>query len=97
MSANKPWLAANSIAVPGAQYPFPKHPEKLLPKFDLDNDVSPEDHIKQFMLSLRLMDVKHKELVCRFLPYTFIDKASTWFLVLLKDPSHLGNNLKLLF
>ena len=51
------------IAVPGIQHPLPKHPEKLLPKFDLDNDVTPEDHIKQFMLSLRLMDVQHKDVV----------------------------------
>ena len=57
MVANRLWLATDSIAVPGAQHPLPKHPEKLLPKFYPDNDVSPEDHIKQFMLSLRLMDV----------------------------------------
>ena len=79
MEANIPWLVVDSIAVPGAQYPLPKHPEKLLPKFDLDNDVSPEDHITQFMLSLRLMDVQHEDVVCRFLPYTFVGKASTWF------------------
>lgn len=46
MTANRPWLAADVIAVPGIQHPLPKHPEKLLPKFDPDNDVYPEDHIK---------------------------------------------------
>ena len=57
MDANRPWLAADVIVVPEAQHPLPKRPEKLLPKFDLDNDVTPKDHIKQFMFSLRLMDV----------------------------------------
>ncbi|CAF4325066.1 unnamed protein product [Adineta steineri] len=40
MAVNKPWLVVDSIAVPGAQHPLPKHPENLLPKFDLDNDVT---------------------------------------------------------
>ena len=60
MAANRPWLAADSILLPGAQHPLPKHLEKLLPKFDPGNNVTPKDHIKQFMLSLRLMDVKHE-------------------------------------
>ena len=79
MAANRPWLAANAIAVLGIQHPLPKHPKMILPKFDLDNDVSPEDHIKQFMLSLRLLDVQHEDVVCRLFPYTFVGQASVWF------------------
>ena len=52
MATNGPWLAADYIVAPGAQHPLPKHPKQLLPKFDLDNKVTPEYHIKQFMLSL---------------------------------------------
>ena len=79
MVENRPWLAVDAIAVPDAQHPLLKHPKKLLPKFDLDNDVAPEDHIKQFMPSLRLMDVQHEDVVCRLFPYTFVGQASTWF------------------
>ena len=46
MEANRPWLAMDSIAVPGAQHPLPKHLEKILPKFDPNNYVTLEDHIK---------------------------------------------------
>jgi hypothetical protein len=46
MAANRPSLAVDSIVVHGIQHPLPKHPQKLLPKFDPDNDVTPEDHIK---------------------------------------------------
>ena len=46
MAENRPWLAADVVAVPEAQNPLPKHPKKLLLKFDPDNDVTPEDHIK---------------------------------------------------
>ena len=79
MVANRPWLATDVIAVLKAQHPLPKHPEKLLSKFDPDNDVTPEDHINQFMLSLRLLDVQHKDVVCILFPYTFVGQASTWF------------------
>ena len=79
MEANRPWLAVDAIAVPSAQHPLPKHPEKFLPKFDPNNDVTPEDHIKQFMLSLRLMDAQHEDVVCKLFPYTFVGQASTWF------------------
>ena len=45
MAGNRLWLAMNAIAVPGMQHPLHKHPEKLLSKFDPDNDVTPTDHI----------------------------------------------------
>ena len=77
MVANRPWLAADAIPVPGAQHPLPKHPEKILPKFDRDNDVTLEDHIKQFMISLRLMDVQHEYVVFKLFPYTFVGRSST--------------------
>ena len=76
MEVNRPWLVVDAIAVSGAHHPLPKHPEKLLPKFDLDNDVLQEDHIKQFMLSLRLMNVEHDDVVCRLFSYTFVGKTS---------------------
>ena len=46
MDANRPWLAMDVIAIPSIQHPLPKHHEKLLPKFDHDNNVTPEYHIK---------------------------------------------------
>ena len=71
MEANQPWPVVDAIVVPGAQHPLPKHPEKLLPKFDPDNDVLP-NHIKQFMICLRLMNVEHVYVVCRLFSYTFV-------------------------
>ena len=31
------------------------------------------------MLSLRLLDVEHEDVVCRLFSYTFVGQASTWF------------------
>ena len=75
MEANLPWLVVDAIAIPCAQHPLPKHLEKILPKLDPDNDVLPKDHIKQVMLSLRLLNVEHEDGVCILFPYTFQGKA----------------------
>ena len=32
-----PWLRTSVVVVPGIQHPFPKHSDKLLPKFNPDN------------------------------------------------------------
>lgn len=78
MATNRHWLAVDVVTVPRAQHPLPKYPKKLLPKFDPDNDVTPEDHIKQFMISLILLDARHEDVVCRLFPYTFVGQASKW-------------------
>jgi ribonuclease HI len=75
----RPWLDQDVVAVPGAQHPLPKHPEKWLPKFDPDSKQIAEDHIKKFMLAIRLRNVEHEDVVCRLFPYTFEGNASTWY------------------
>jgi hypothetical protein len=40
---------------------------------------SSEDHIKKFMLAIRLRSVEHEDVVCRLFPYTFEGNASTWY------------------
>jgi hypothetical protein len=67
------------VAIPGPQHPLPKHPEKWLPKFDPDSKQIVEDHIKKFMLAIRLRSVEHEDVVCRLFPYTFEGNASTWY------------------
>jgi hypothetical protein len=75
----RPWLDQDVVVVPGAQHPLPKHPEKWLPKFDPDSKQIVEDHIKKFMLAIRLRNVEHEDVVCRLFPYTFEGNASTWY------------------
>jgi hypothetical protein len=75
----RPWLDQDVVAVPGAQHPLPKHPEKWLLKFDPDSKQIAEDHIKKFMLVVRLHNVEHEDVVYRLFPYTFEGNASTWY------------------
>jgi hypothetical protein len=67
------------MVVTGTQHPLQKDPEKWLPKFNLDSKQSAEDHIKKFMLAIRLRSVEHKDVVCRLSTYTFEGSASTWY------------------
>ena len=76
MEANQPWLTINSLAIPGPQNPLTNHPEKILPMFDPDNDILPEDHINKFKLTLNLMNVQHEDVACRLLCFTLQGKAS---------------------
>jgi hypothetical protein len=75
----RPWLDQDAVAIPGPQHSLPKHPEKWLPKFDADSKQIAEDHIKKFMLAIRLRSVEHEDIVYRFFPYTFEGNASTWY------------------
>jgi hypothetical protein len=76
---SRPWLDQDAVEVPGAQHPLPKHPEKWLPKFNPESKQIAEDHIKNFLLAIRLHNVKHEDVICRLFPYTFEGNASTWY------------------
>ena len=75
---NQPWLDRNIVVVPGISHNLPKQPDRLLPKYDLDIFGKPEDHIKKFILAIRLMNVQHEDIVYILFPYTFENKALTW-------------------
>jgi hypothetical protein len=49
-----PWLNQDVVVVPGPQHPLPKNLEKWLHKVDPDSKQFVEDHIKKFMLDIRL-------------------------------------------
>jgi hypothetical protein len=59
---------------------LPKCRERLLPKFDPEKSSSPEDHVNNLFLATYLLDVHYEDVVCRLFPYTFENKASTWYL-----------------
>jgi hypothetical protein len=80
---NQPWLVRDAFSIPGRVHNLPRHPDKLLPKFDLETLGFPEDHIKKFILAIRLMNVQHGDVVCGIFPYTFENSTSTWYFNLL--------------
>ena len=67
------------MAVLGDQHRLPRNPDKWLPKYNPDEKIPMEDHIKYFMQAMRLINVIHEDIVYRLFPYTFEGKASTWY------------------
>ena len=61
---------------------MPKNHEKWLTKFNPDDKIPMEDHIKSFMQAIRLRNVIHEDVVCRLFPYTFEGKDFTWYFAL---------------
>jgi len=59
----QPWLARDALEIPGWMHSLPRHPEKLLPKFDPETSGFPEDHINKFILAIRLMNAQHEDVV----------------------------------
>jgi hypothetical protein len=80
MAANPWWFTINALSIPGPQNHLPKHLEKLLPKFDPDDDILPKNHIDKFMLAMSIMNVQHEDVACRLFYFTLQGKASSWFL-----------------
>ena len=70
MAANQPWLTINALAIPGPQNPLPRHPKKLFPKFDLEDDILPEDHIDKFKITLNLMNAQHEDVAGKLFYFT---------------------------
>ena len=71
MESNPWWLTINAITIPRSQNPLPKHPKKLLPKFDPNDDILHEDHINKFMLAMNIMNVQHEDVACKLFCLTF--------------------------
>ena len=76
MAAIPQCLTINSLAIPGPQNPLPRHPEKPFPKFDVDDDILPKNHIDKFMLAMNIMNVQHEDVACRVLCLTLQGKTS---------------------
>jgi hypothetical protein len=76
---NQPWLAGDTWPSLDEYIIFPDTQKKLLPKYDPETSGLPEDHIKKFILAIRLMNVQHEDVVCRLFPYMFENSASTWY------------------
>ena len=78
-NGDRPWLRHGDVAVSGLQHNLPKHPDKLLPNFDLDDKALAENHIEKFILVVQTMNVQHEDVVCRLFPLTFEGKYSLWY------------------
>lgn len=65
--------------MPTSLHPLPDYPEKWLPKFNPDVGTLAEEHINNFMLSVKLKRVIEEDVVVRLFPYTLQGSAGSWY------------------
>ena len=58
---------------------FPHNYENSLPRFDLGEGISVDDHLESFFLVLEALEFEHEDVVCRFFPHTLKGKAVSWY------------------
>ena len=73
------WRARTPLNLATPLHDFPKHPDRMLPKFDLGKGISTEDHLKSFFLALELLNIEHEYVVCRLFLHNFEPKTISWF------------------
>ena len=80
---NQPaWRERTQLNLAAPLHDLPKHPEKVLPKFDPGKGVSTQDHLQNFYRSLNVLNVDHEDVACRIFSYTFEPKESSWYFTL---------------
>ena len=65
------WRARTPLNLATPLHDFPKHPDRMLPKFDLGKGISTEDHLKKISLAMELLNIQHEDVVCILFPHTF--------------------------
>lgn len=71
--------------------------KKILPIFNPDENQPAEEHLKQFKMKVRLMNVRHEDVICRLFPFTFIGKAFAWYFSLPSGSIHNWNMFEEVF
>jgi len=77
--AQRPWNNLGAVTMLAPLNPLPTHPEKWLPKFNLDAGIQADEHINNFMLSVNLKGVTEEDVVVRFFPYNLQGEARSWY------------------
>lgn len=58
-------MIQGKLALSGVLHKVPRHPEKLLTKYDLDKVAKEEDHLDKFYLHLQMLEVHFNDVTCR--------------------------------
>ena len=76
---------------------LPKYLEKFLIEYDPNKKAKVEDHIDEFYLYLRMLEVCFDDVSCRIVPYALEGRTSSWYHSLLPNSIHNWRESKPLF
>ena len=72
-----PWSNPRAVNMPSPLHVLPKNPERWLPKFNPDDGLPTEEHIKNFMLAVNLNVVVEEDCVVILFPFTLKGSAGS--------------------
>lgn len=75
----RPWKNIGVVRMARPLHKLLSHPEKWLPKFNLDDGLPAKEHINNFMLSINLNEVVEEDVVARLFHYTLQGSAGSWY------------------
>ena len=74
------WKARSPLNLTPPLHTLPQAFEKLLPKFDPDENIVVDDHLQSFYLSIEgLRAGEHEDVVCILFPHTLKGAATSWY------------------
>lgn len=63
-------MTQSPLAFLGVLHKMPRHPEKLLTKYDPKKAAKEEDHLDNVYLHLQMLEVHYDDVACRIFPCT---------------------------
>jgi len=77
------WMAQGPLGLMGNLHKIPRHPKNILSKYNLEKKTKAEDHLVDFYMYLRMLEVRYDDVACKIFPYTLEDRISMWYRSLL--------------
>lgn len=91
------WMAKGPLTLSCNLHKIPKYLEKLLSKFDPYKKIKVEDHIDDFYMHLRMLQVRYVVVSCNIFPFTLEGRVETWYHSLPINFLHSWREFKKLF
>lgn len=78
----QPWNNPGAVEMTTPLHPLPKHLERWLPMFNLDDQLPAEEHLHNYMMAINLNGVDEEDCVVRLFPYTLTSSVGSWYFLL---------------
>ena len=91
------WMTQGPLELSGVLHKMLRHVEKLLTKYDPDKIVKVEDHLDNFYLHMKTLDVCYADVACRLFPCTLDGRDVVWEHNLPPNSIHKSRAFKRIF
>jgi len=76
---NLEWMTQGPLSLPAIPHKMPKRAKRLNIKFNSDSVVKAEDHLDNFYLQLKTLEVHYDDVECILFPCTLEGHVASWY------------------